>query len=575
LNNTLLAKTLFTNKLATREQIERYWAQATEERNIAELLRDAGLLDAAICEQVLEFVRRMEAPVAEPAAAVPSPAPASVPHTIEDDDDLPVERPLAGASVAAVAPIQENPSAEERSSDIPEETAAVLLTELNPGVATSQDVPITDSVVLSIEGNNPYGSMLGAGQVVPVLNGLESNKIAEAIETDVVTTVVEIADSLPQRYVVNAGSGVPADLAPRTVDSASNLVQLVAFARQKFATDLYLQPGMPILLRKAGRLLMASESIPSMTDIERWIGESAAGHANGLAPAMGTGSCRALGLPGLGRVRMVVEWSAESALVSLRMVPTQSMSLSELGLPNFCTEWTGGAGGLVLIAGGASSGRSTTLAAFGQHLIKQRSVHMQTVENPIECILSAGKGVLVQKEVGLHVKSSLQGIADAHLDAPDVFLFDGLRTHDELSGLLQLANSGTLVIATTTGNSGLGLFMRLFDSCPMDQRDLLRNQIAELLRGVICQHLIPHQAGAGMVLAVEAFKVTPGISSLIRKNDLQQLPSAVAGLKNQGIALDDSLNHLLETSQITGAEAWTRALDSRRFQQHRPQNRRK
>lgn len=572
MNNGLLAKTLFSNKLATREQIERFWPLATPERNIAVLLRDAGLLDANICEQVLAFVRKMDEP---------SSAPERVPSSIPDDDDLPEERPMAyvapvSAPVAAPMPAPEprpmvdgeaNAALDVVQSDVP-------MAELAPGSVEAAEVPSAQSVSLAIEGNNPYGSMLGAGQVVPAVDGLQSNRIAAAVEPRSESPAT-FSTPLPQKFVLADGAGEWTGTIPRKLDSDSTLAHIVAFARQKMATDVYLQPGTPILLRRGGHMLMASESVHSGADVERWIGESAAGHAEGLAPVKGVGSCRAIGLPGLGRVRMTVEWASGMPLVSLRLIPVQDASLRELNLPEFCSEWTLGSGGLVLIAGGASSGRTTTLYAMGQRAAKQRAIHLQTLENPIERLLLNPRGMLAQTEVGTHVATALQGIRNALDDAPDVFLFDGLKSVAELQGLLQLANAGTQVFATATGNNSLGLFMRIFEALSVENRDVLRNQVAELLRGVICQHLIPLQSGAGLALAVEAFKVTPVISSLIRKNDLHQLPSTIAGLKQYGAGLDDSLHHLLETGQIAGADAWSRALDTRRFLQHRPQVRKK
>ena len=94
MNNQTIAKVLFTNKLSTRETIEAHWASITPNRNIAEVLRDNGLLDAAICDQVLAFVRKMETPV-----------PASIP----EDDDLPEERPVK-PTVPPTAPSQPSPA---------------------------------------------------------------------------------------------------------------------------------------------------------------------------------------------------------------------------------------------------------------------------------------------------------------------------------------------------------------------------------------------------------------------------------------------------------------------------------
>jgi len=535
-NNSVLAKVLFTNKLATREQIAQFWPRVVAGENIAYMLRDAGILDAAVCEQVIAFVAQMDG---------------GAPAPVVDSVSPPVD--VSEVVNSVVATVGEN-----TSSAVGDEPP--LLTAFT-AEASQDSTPTGDP--LAIEGNNPYGSMLGEGQVVPIVDGLESNRIADVSALSSSSEPV-VRLGLPKRYALVDGAGSDTETPPRKLDSSSSLRQLIAFGRQKLATDIYLQPDTPILMRRAGKLLMASESVHSAADVERWIGESAVGSCDGTAPTKWVGSCRALGFSGLGRVRMTVEWSAGAPLVSLRLLPLRDFSLHELGLPDFCQEWPAMHGGLVLIAGPAASGRTTTLYALGKKAADLRGVHLRTLENPVERLLDNPRGMLVQTEVGTHVVTVAEGLRQAIEDAPDVFLFDNMRGYEELSSLLQLANCGSLVIATTLGNNAHGLLTRLLESAPIMQRDVLRNQLAELLRAVACQHLLPLQTGNGMILATEAFRVTPGIASLLRKNDLQQIPAAIAGLKPQGQTLDDSLARLVDAGSIAGSEAWLRASDTQR-----------
>ena len=322
-------------------------------------------------------------------------------------------------------------------------------------------------------------------------------------------------------------------------------------------------------------MLMGCEQSPSSGDVERWLGESASGRPDGRAPEKDKGCCESIGLPGLGRVRLTTEWSAGQPLLSLRLLPPSGLGFHELGLPEFCLEWSRGNGGLVLVSGGAGSGRSTTLRSFVLHAMCERPLHAQTLERPIGSLLKPASGLLLQKEVGLHVPDASMGIRAVLDDGPDLFAFDGLRTGEELQSLLRLANSGVLVVATADGNHALAMLQGLYDAVPAGQRDALRAQLAELLRGVVCQHLLPRKGETSLVLAAEAFKVTPSIASLIRKNDLQQLPAAIVGLKPSGQTLDDNLAALLDSGAIEGIDAWSHAVEPRRFQQHRPQVRKK
>lgn len=556
--NALLAKTLFTNQLATREQIARYWDKATDEHNLAELLRDAGVLSSEVCAQVLDFVSRMGTPAQPPA-----------PATIEEDE-VQVQRQASGGE-SVVMPKQEPTRVSGPGSSEPD--ADVGLGSLTTGVSLLPES--AESVNLALESNSFAGAMLGAGQVVPALDGLQSNRVDASLDFNKsgVLSPQEL-DSLPIRYTVVSGEEGNIE-APRSISPDSSLAQLVAFACQKRASDIYLQAGMPILLRCGGRMLMGCEQSPSLGDVERWLGESASGRPDGRAPEKDVGCCEAIGLPGLGRVRLTTEWSAGQPLLSLRLFSPSPLGLHELGLPEFCQEWTFGNGGLVLVSGGAGSGRSTTMRSFILQAMADRPLHAQTLERPIGVLLKPSSGLLLQKEVGLHVPDACMGIRAVLDDGPDLFAFDGLRTGEELQSLMRLANSGVLVVATTEGNHALAMLQGLYDAVPSGHRDTLRAQLAELLRGVVCQHLLPRKNEASLALAVEAFKVTPSIASLIRKNDLQQLPAAIVGLKHYGQTLDDNLASLLETGAIEGVDAWSHAVEPRRFQQHRPQVRKK
>ena len=136
--------------------------------------------------------------------------------------------------------------------------------------------------------------------------------------------------------------------------------------------------------------------------------------------------------------------------------------------------------------------------------------------------------------------------------------------------LLQAANSGALVFAVVSGNNILAILTRLLDSVSDIQRSVLAQSLADQLKGMIVQHLVPVVDKQGEVLAVEAMKTSPTIANMIRKGEISQIPAALSAMKGSGQTLDDSLQKLLESGYIEGIEAWKRAFDSRRFAAYRP-----
>jgi Tfp pilus assembly pilus retraction ATPase PilT len=297
--------------------------------------------------------------------------------------------------------------------------------------------------------------------------------------------------------------------------------------------------------------------------------EAAEGFADGYKIVVGRNFSKTMGLPGVGRARISVTWNDVTPSISIRIIPMESVALENLYLPEFSMQFATLNSGLVLIAGPSSSGRSTTMNAFAECIAANRQVFIQTVEKPIERLLQNPNGSIAQREVGLHVRSGAAGIELAIRTGADVILFDHLETMEELSLLMQASNAGALVFAVASGNNINALLSRLLMSVPSENRSAFACSLAEQLKGVIVQHLIPAVQNQGLVLATEAMKVTSTIAGMIRKCDVSQILSAISNQKDQGITLDDSLQMCVESGYIEGSEAWKRANDSRRFASYR------
>ena len=210
------------------------------------------------------------------------------------------------------------------------------------------------------------------------------------------------------------------------------------------------------------------------------------------------------------------------------------------------------------------------MTTFIETVAANRPCYIHTVERPIERLLKNPNGALAQKEVGLHVKSGIAGIELAMRDGADVICFDHLQSMEELNLLLQASNAGALVFAVTGGNNIHALLSKLLVEVPESSRAAFACTLADQLKGVIVQHLIPVVQNQGLVLACEAMRVTSTVANMIRRCDLSQLVAAISSQKDQGITLDDSLQKCVESGYIDGAEAWKRAYDSRRFAAYRP-----
>ena len=536
MRNQYMAQVLVHNKVVSEDQVKAHWGEITESMDIGQVLVKAGILQEAMYAKVLAFVQNLEAKhaatnaAAQPAQAAPAaPAPKPAP---------------AAAPAPKPAPVEAKPAVAE---------------------------PVDDEPALQIEGNNIYGESSSSNMVVEKVSGLETTSIstialAEELGED---SAEEGEQELPRQFALSSGEGTAVE-APQTLLPIMSLKKMIAFARQYGATDIYLYSNRQVVMRQSGALFPATEQVVDKTRISELLAEASEGFADGYQVVAGRNFSKTIALAGVGRARISVTWNGVVPSVSIRVIPTEAAALDSLNLPPFCTQFAELNSGLVLVAGPSASGRTTTVNAFAETIAANRPCYIQTIERPIERILQGGGGALVQKEVGLHVRTGLDGIALAMRDGADVICFDHLENVDELNLLLQAANSGALVFAVTRGNNIHALLSRLLVSVPESGRSSLAGSLADQLKGVIVQHLVPVVDNQGLVLAAEAVRVTPTIAGMIRKGDLSQLNAAISSQRDQGITLDDSLQKCVEAGYIDGVEAWKRANDIRRFAAYHP-----
>ncbi|MBP5440018.1 MAG: Flp pilus assembly complex ATPase component TadA [Fibrobacter sp.] len=546
MRNQYMAKVLVHNKVVSEDQVKAHWGEISDSMDIGQVLVRAGILKQSMYDKVLAFVKNLEAKNAKPAAK-------------------PAEKPAAPASAAAPAHSASTPA--QPSS--PAHSAPPV--QPAPAVSAAPAPQPAEEPAIKIEGNSSlYGEASSSTVVIEKVEGLETTSMASVqVPVESETPAEETAtEELPSQFAVATGEGEAVE-APDVLHPITPLAKIIAYARKFNVTDVYLYADRQITMRQSGTLFIASEKVLEKTHLMDRLTEAAEGFADGYKIVIGRNFSKTFALPGVGRARISVTWNDVTPSISIRIIPMESVALENLYLPEFSMQFATLNSGLVLIAGPSSSGRSTTMTAFAECIAANRQVFIQTVEKPIERLLQNPNGSIAQREVGLHVRSGAAGIELAIRTGADVILFDHLETMEELSLLMQASNAGALVFAVASGNNINALLSRLLMSVPSENRAAFACSLAEQLKGVIVQHLIPAVQNQGLVLATEAMKVTSTIAGMIRKCDVSQILSAISNQKDQGITLDDSLQMCVESGYIEGNEAWKRANDSRRFASYR------
>ena len=549
MRNQYMAKVLVHNKVVSEDQVKAHWGEISDSMDIGQVLVRAGILKQSMYDKVLAFVKNLEAKNAKPAAK-------------------PAEKPAAPASAAAPAHSASTPA--QPSSPV-HSAPSVQPAPAAPAVSAAPAPQPAEEPAIKIEGNSSlYGEASSSTVVIEKVEGLETTSMASVqVPVESETPAEETAtEELPSQFAVATGEGEAVE-APDVLHPITPLAKIIAYARKFNVTDVYLYADRQITMRQSGKLFIASEKVLEKTHLMDRLSEAAEGFADGYKIVVGRNFSKTMGLPGVGRARISVTWNDVTPSISIRIIPMESVALENLYLPEFSMQFATLNSGLVLIAGPSSSGRSTTMTAFAECIAANRQVFIQTVEKPIERLLQNPNGSIAQREVGLHVRSGAAGIELAIRTGADVILFDHLETMEELSLLMQASNAGALVFAVASGNNINALLSRLLMSVPSENRAAFACSLAEQLKGVIVQHLIPAVQNQGLVLATEAMKVTSTIAGMIRKCDVSQILSAISNQKDHGITLDDSLQMCVESGYIEGNEAWKRANDSRRFASYR------
>lgn len=250
--------------------------------------------------------------------------------------------------------------------------------------------------------------------------------------------------------------------------------------------------------------------------------------------------------------------------ICARIIPQKVPSYEELRLPPVIREIADLRYGLVLMAGATGSGKSTTLAAMLDHVIDERPVHVVTLEDPIEFrYATTQKGTICQRELGRDVMTYAQGLNDAMRESPDIIIAGEARDREVIQLALQASETGHLVMATVHATTAIGTMQRIMSAFGLDEQDAIRERLAENLRAIIVQKLLPLKTGKGRIVVLEIMIKNSVIKHFILDTDRwREIPRAM----EEGTTLygsqtfDQHLQQLCESDLIEYEEALAEAV---------------
>ena len=223
---------------------------------------------------------------------------------------------------------------------------------------------------------------------------------------------------------------------------------------------------------------------------------------------------------------------------SYRVIDAKIPTIGELGFsrPEIIEKLTTHNQGIILITGPAGSGKSSTLNALVDFINKNREDHIVTIEDPIEIIHQPIKCNITQRELGSHTKSFHNALRAVLREDPDVIVIGELRDLTTVEMAIRASETGHLVFGTLHTSSAPATMDRLLDVFPPNQQSQIRSMVAESLKAVICQQLVPNADKSGVVMAAEILLGTLAISNLIREGKTFQIASSIQTSRNIGMS---------------------------------------
>ncbi len=207
-------------------------------------------------------------------------------------------------------------------------------------------------------------------------------------------------------------------------------------------------------------------------------------------------------LTGVARFRVNVFSQRGTYSIVMRQLPTVIPSVDELGVPPVLKQLAEEKNGFVLVTGATGSGKTTTLAAVLNEINRRRAVHVITLEDPVEYVHSQQQATFNQRELGLDFDSFAGGLRAALRQAPKVVLVGEMRDRETVEIGLSAAETGHLVLTTLHTSDAGQTINRIVGMFELEEERLIRTRLADCLRWVVCQRLLPKVDG-GRVAAFE------------------------------------------------------------------------
>ncbi len=270
------------------------------------------------------------------------------------------------------------------------------------------------------------------------------------------------------------------------------------------------------------------------------------------------------------RYRTTVYFDNKHLALSMRMLAWKPRALRSLGFHplierGFLFRYV--RDGLTLFTGVTGSGKSTTLDAIVDANNEDVEGHVLIVAQPLEYIHTSKKCIVRHREVGSDVNSFVDGMVQGLRQDPDIVIVGEMRDPETISTAMEMADTGHKVFSTLHTGSAIETIDRVVAEYPSEEQDRVRHRLADVLRCVVSQKLLP-ATGGGRVLAKEVLWMTPSSRAAIKNGNVGEIYQMIWQGTDQGMTtLEQDLNRLVRGGEISLDVAMSYANNKRRLMQ--------
>lgn len=252
-----------------------------------------------------------------------------------------------------------------------------------------------------------------------------------------------------------------------------------------------------------------------------------------------------------GRFRANAYYQQDSLAGAFRLIPSRIKSIDDLNLPSICHELVKLRQGLVLVTGPTGHGKSTAIASMIDSINQTKSVHVVTIEDPIEYVYSKSLSIISQREMHSDSLSWNIALRSVLREDPDVVLIGEMRDYETMASALTIAETGHLVFTTLHTNSASQTIDRIVDVFPENQQQQIRLQLSNVLEAVVSLRLVPSISG-GRVPIAEILTASSAVRTTIRDGKSHLLDNVILTSFEQGmVSLETALTKAVREGRIS------------------------